>query len=152
MDKYIGMDVDINKTVACVVTGPGDPGRYLTIRTEVEAMQAFLRSEREGGYKTHVVFEVRGEAGWFYDNLEGYADEVVVCNPAEATWIYRTSKKNDRIDARKLAVLLMMGVIPRVHMPSKEVRDWRCLILHRRTKVEQTTEVLNVWRTICERL
>jgi transposase len=141
MDKYIGMDVDIKKTVACVVTGPGDPGRYRTIATDVEAMQAFLRSERAGGYRTQVVFEVRGEAGWFYDNLEGYADEVVVCNPAQATWIYRTSKKNDRIDARKLAVLLMMGEIPRVHMPSKSIRDWRSLILHRRVQVGQVTGV-----------
>jgi hypothetical protein len=71
MDKYIGMDVDIKKTVACVVTGPGDPGRYRTIATDVVSMQEFLRSERQGGYKTHVVFEVRGEAGWFYDILRG---------------------------------------------------------------------------------
>jgi transposase len=141
MDKYIGMDVDINKTVCCIISGPGDPGRYQTIATDVAAMQEFLRCEREGGYKTHVVFEVRGEAGWFYDNLEGCADEVVVCNPAKATWIYRTSKKNDKIDARKLAILLMMGVIPRVHMPPKKIRDCRCLILHRRVQVGRVTGV-----------
>jgi transposase len=143
MDKYIGMDVDINKTVACVMEGPGDSGRYQTVRTDIESMGEFLRSEREGGHRTHVVFEVRGEAGYFYDNLVDCCDELVVCNPAKATWIYRTSKKNDRIDARKLAVLLMMGEMPRVHMPSKAIRDWRCLILHRRCQVGKVSSVKN---------
>jgi len=35
------------------------------------------------------------------------------------TWIYRTTKKNDRMDARKMAVLLSIGEIPAVHMTSK---------------------------------
>ena len=143
MDKYIGMDIDIKKTVCCVMTGAGDPGRYRTIGTDAFTMEEFLLSERAGGHKTHVVFEVRGEAGYFYDRLSDSCDELVVCNPAKATWIYRTSKKNDRIDARKLAVLLMMGEMPRVHMPAKEIRDWRCLILHRRVQVGKSCSVKN---------
>jgi transposase len=59
------------------------------------------------------------------------------------TWIYRTAKKNDRIDARKMAVLLSIGEIPEVHMPLKEVRQWRETILHRKKIVDKVVMVKN---------
>jgi len=64
------------------------------------------------------------------------------------TWIYRTAKKNDRMDARKMAVLLSIGEIPAVHIPSKEVRQWRQMLLHRRRVVNQTTAVKNRVRAL----
>jgi transposase len=59
------------------------------------------------------------------------------------TWIYRTAKKNDRIDARKMAVLLSIGEIPSVYMPSREVRQWRETILHRKKIVDKVVMVKN---------
>jgi len=59
------------------------------------------------------------------------------------TWIYRTAKKNDRIDARKMAVLLSIGEVPAVYMPSKEVRQWRETILHRKKIVTKIVQVKN---------
>ena len=38
------------------------------------------------------------------------------------TWVYRTSKKNDRIDARKQAVLLRRRRGPPVHIPRRQTR------------------------------
>lgn len=37
-------------------------------------------------------------------------------NPSKMTWIYRTAKKNDRIEARKQALLLSIGEIPKVSL------------------------------------
>jgi transposase len=59
------------------------------------------------------------------------------------TWIYRTAKKNDRIDARKMAVLLSIGEVPAVYMPSKEIRQWRATILHRKKIVSKIVQVKN---------
>ena len=59
------------------------------------------------------------------------------------TWIYRTTKKNDRIDARKMAVLLSISEVPAVYMPSKEVRQWRETILHRKKIVTKIVQVKN---------
>jgi transposase len=64
------------------------------------------------------------------------------------TWIYRTSKKNDRLDARKMAVLLSIGELPAVHMPSRQVRQWRQMILHRRKIVNGRTRVKNRIRAL----
>ncbi len=36
--------------------------------------------------------------------------------------IFRSKKKNDRVDAEKLAKLIYLGEVPTVHVPSPEVR------------------------------
>ncbi len=43
---------------------------------------------------------------------------ITVANPSKMTWIYRTAKKNDRIDACKMAVLLSIDEVPAVYMPT----------------------------------
>jgi len=64
-------------------------------------MRRFLQSEARGGARVHLTFEISGRAGYRYDQLCGYAEDITVSNPSKMTWIYRTSKKTDRIDARK---------------------------------------------------
>ena len=142
MDKYIGFDVDSKKTVACVVQA-GKRDVYQTLPTDVEAMRRWLVEQRKGKAKLHLTFEVSGMAGWLYEGLVDQVDELAVSNPAKMTWIYRTAKKTDRIDARKQAVLLKMGELPRVHMPSGAVRRWRSQIQHRRKLVSGQTQVKN---------
>jgi transposase len=71
-----------------------------------------------------------------------------VANPTKTTWIYRTAKKTDKIDARKLAVLLSIGELPTVHVPNKEVRQWRQMILHRRNIVREVCCVKNRIRAV----
>lgn len=64
------------------------------------------------------------------------------------TWIYRTSKKNDRIDARKQALLLSIGEIPKVHMPSKRIRQWRNSIQHKRRLIGRLVQIKNRIRSL----
>lgn len=40
-------------------------------------------------------------------------------------------RKNDRLDAAKLADLSATGLLPTVHMPVAAVRQWRQLIAYR---------------------
>jgi len=100
MDKYIGFDVDDKKTVACIVQ-KDKKDIYDTIPTDPEAMVKWLRRQRKGKAKLHLTFEVSGQAGWLYDELIDSVDTLTVSNPSKMTWIFRTSKKTDRIDARK---------------------------------------------------
>ena len=142
MDKYIGFDIDCKKTVACVVQS-GKNDIYQTIGTDIESMRQLLISQKQPNYKIHLVFEISGQAGFIYDALAGYADTITVANPSKMTWIYRTTKKNDRIDARKMAVLLSINEVPAVYMPGKEVRQWRETILHRKKIVTKIVQVKN---------
>jgi len=100
------------------------------------------------GYQLHLTFEVSGQAGFIYDSLMDCVDSITVSNPSKMTWIYRTAKKNDRLDARKQAILLSIGEIPAVHMPTREVRQWRQTILHRKKTVSKVGQVKNRIRVV----
>ena len=142
MDKYIGFDIDDKKTVACIVQN-GKQDIYDTITTDVVAMRHWLKQQRKSSDRLHLTFEVSGQAGWFYDELIDSVDTLTVSNPSKMTWIFRTAKKTDRIDARKQAVLLQIGEIPKVHMPDKDIRQWRQQIQHRRKLVSSCTQTKN---------
>jgi transposase len=110
---------------------------------DVEKMKQWLVQQRQPGVKQHLTFEVSGQAGWLYDQLLDSVDTLTISNPSKMTWIFRTAKKTDRIDARKQAILLQLGEIPRVHMPRKEIRHWRGQIQHRRKLVNSCTQTKN---------
>lgn len=142
MDKYIGFDIDCKKVVACVVQ-KGKPEIYQTIGPDVQSMRKFLLRQKRSGGSVELAFEISGQAGFIYDSLLDFADKIHVVNPHKATWIFRTAKKNDRIDARKMAILLSIGELPVVYMPSLEVRQWRQTILHRKKLVGSTSQGKN---------
>ena len=147
MDKYIGFDIDSKKTVACVVQ-KGQKDRFTTLKTDINLMKKFLQKQHKPGEKLHLTFEISGEAGYRHDALADFVEDITVSNPTKMTWIYRTSKKNDRIDARKQAILLSINEIPKVHMPSREVRQWRVTIQHRRKIVNKICQVKNRIRAL----
>lgn len=142
MDKFIGFDVDCKQTVACVVCD-GHPDKYATLPTELPALRAWLAAQRRPGERLHLTFEVSGMAGWLYDGLVDLVEELKVSNPSQFTWIFRTTKKSDRIDGRKQAVALKLGELPTVHMPERAVRQWRSEIQHRRKLVARSCQLKN---------
>lgn len=147
MDKYIGFDVDSKKTVVCVVQ-KGQKDKFTTLKTDIELMKKFLQKQHKPDEKLHLTFEISGEAGYRHDALADFVDDITVSNPTKMTWIYRTSKKNDRIDARKQAILLSIGEVPKVHIPGREIRQWRVTIQHRRKIVSRICQVKNRIRAI----
>jgi len=50
--------------------------------------------------------------GWIYDHLRPYAEELKVGHPLMLRAIIASKKKNDRVDARKLADLLRCDLFP----------------------------------------
>ena len=142
MDKYIGFDLADKKTVACMVQN-GQKDIFQSLPTDPAVMRDWLSRQRKSGDRLHLTFEVCGSAGWLYDELVDTVDTLTVSNPSKLTWIFRTSKKTDRIDARKQAVLLQLGELPTVHMPEKATRQWRGQIQHRRRLVESRSQVKN---------
>lgn len=147
MDKYIGLDMDSKKTVACIVQN-GQNDVFVTLGPDIDSLRRFLVKEKSSGCRVHAAYEISGTAGFIYDELVDCVDTLSISNTAKTTWIYRTSKKNDRIDARKLAVLQQIGELPTVYMPCKEVRQWRQTILHRQKTVQKIGRVKNRIRAL----
>jgi len=147
MEKYIGFDVDYKKTVACVVQ-EGRGQRYQTLPTRADSMRQWLGKQRKSGDRLHLTFEVSGLVGYLHDELIGEVDGLTVSNPLQMTWIYHTAKKADRIDACKQALLLKMGQVPSVHMPNRQIRQWRQQIQHRRNLANSCTQIKNRIRAL----
>ena len=147
MDKYIGFDISSKDVSVCVIQ-KNQQERYATIGPDVRSMRKFLINEKKDGSRVNVTFEISGQAGFLYDSLIDCVDSIKVANPDKMTWIYRTTKKNDRMDARKMAVLLSIGEIPAVYMPSKEVRQWRMIICHRKKLLEGSVAAKNRIRAL----
>jgi transposase len=91
-----------------------------------------------------VVIEVGSVCGWVCDLCRALSIEVAVANTNDDRWVWRNVKrKTDRDDARKLAEMYRAGKLPRVHVPTSEVRQWRSLIEYRTSLVRRRTMVRN---------
>jgi len=95
-----------------------------------------------------VVLEVTRGCGWVVDLCRGAnIVEIQVANPMDPAWRNRTNK-TDRNDADLLARLSATGQLRTVHMPKREVREWRDLIGYRHRLVRERSRIKNHIRSI----
>ena len=69
--------------------------------------------------------------GWIYDHLLPHAEKVKVAHPLMLRAIAAAKKKNDRIDAGKIADCLRCDFLPECHMATTEIRDRRRTLRYR---------------------
>ena len=62
--------------------------------------------------------------------------------------IFRSKRKNDRVDAEKIAKLLYLDEVPAAYVPGQDVRQWRELIEFRRRLVDRQTACKNQIRAL----
>ena len=95
-----------------------------------------------------ICFEASCGYGPLYDELTSFARRVVMAHPGQLRLIFRSKRKNDRVDAKKLATLLYLDEVPAAHVPSVDVRQWRELIEFRRRLVDRQTACKNQIRAL----
>src|SRR5690349_13062055 len=81
--------------------------------------------------------------GWIYDHLLAHAAQVNVAHPVMLRAIAASKKKNDRIDAGKIADCLRCDFMPECHMVSTEIRDRRRTLRYRHPIVRQMVQMKN---------
>ncbi len=81
--------------------------------------------------------------GWIYDHLLPHAAQVKVAHPLMLRAIAAAKKKNDRIDASKIADCLRCDFLPECHMVSTEIRDRRRTLRYRHLMVRQMVQMKN---------
>ena len=69
--------------------------------------------------------------GWIYDHLRPHAGSLKVAHPLMLRAIAAAKKKNDRIDASKIADCLRCDFLPECHMASTEIRNRRRVLRYR---------------------
>jgi hypothetical protein len=117
---YIGLDVHKKTISYCVKDAAGhvhQEGKIGSTRRELDAWIKTLPQPRM------IAMEATIFTGWIYDHLLPHADKVKVAHPLMLRAIAAAKRKNDRVDAGKIADCLRCDFLPECHMASTEIRE-----------------------------
>jgi transposase len=141
----IGLDVHQRTSTCCILNTNGKAVKEKTIKGHWSKMLDYLSGLNE---PVQVCFEASCGYGVIHDRLAQFAQRVVVAHPGRVRLIFKAKRKNDRIDAQKLAKLLYLDEVPTVHVPSMDGRAWRELIEMRRRQIDARVRVKNQIRAL----
>src|SRR3989442_15766765 len=137
---YIGLDVHKKTISYCVKDASGrvhQEGKLGATRRELDIWMRALPQPWT------VAMEATIFTGWIYDHLKAHAAEVKVAHPLMLRAIAASKKKNDRIDAGKLADCLRCDFLPECYMASTAIRDRRRTLRYRHLLVRQMVQMKN---------
>jgi len=140
----VGVDLGDQWSNYCILGLSGETlaeGKFRTRKQEVAEFFQNLATSR-------VVFEVGTHSAWVGEVIAGFGHEVLVANPRLMDGSKRRRRKNDRIDAEKLARLGRMdpkSLHPIQHR-STEVREDLLVLRAREALVESRTKLISAVR------
>ncbi len=143
---YVGLDVHARRSSVCVLNGDGKAVRQMEVRGDWPALLDRVAADVPRPFA--VAFEASCGYGYLQGRLSALADRVAVAHPGKLRLIYGAKRKNDRVDAAKVAKLLYLDAVPQCHVPAADVRAWRGLVEYRRRLVDRRVAVKNQVRAL----
>ena len=137
---YIGLDVHKKTISYCVKDASGQVQREGTIGATRRELDIWIQTLPQPRI---MAMEATIFTGWIYDHLLPHAEQVKVAHPLMLRAIAAAKKKNDRIDAGKIADCLRCDFLPECHMASTEIRDRRRTLRYRHLLVRQMVQMKN---------
>jgi transposase len=137
---YVGLDIHKKSISFCVRRAEGtilQQGSVPATRAALDEWVPSLPSPWTAGMEATLF------TAWVYDHLVATGMKVKVAHPAMLKAIFAGKRKNDRIDAQKLADLLRCDYFPECHIAAKEIRDRRRILRYRILLVRQSTQTKN---------
>ena len=99
------MDVHKEAIVIAVLNSRGQLVMESIVETKASSLLQFIHGLQG---ELHVTWEEGTWAAWLYDLLQPQVQQVLVCDPRHNA-LLKEGNKSDKIDARKLADLLLRG-------------------------------------------
>ena len=140
----VGVDLGDRWSNYCILGLEGETLAEGQLRTTQEDLAEFFQALNAA----RVVFEVGTHSPWVQEVIGGCGHEVLVANPRMMDGSKRRKRKNDRIDANKLARLGRVdpqSLHPIQHR-SREVRQDLVILRARDALVAARTELINATR------
>jgi transposase len=137
----IGLDVHKKTISYCVKTRAGDIVDEGTIPATRAALEEWAR--RVGTHPWAGAMEATLFTGWIYDALKPHAACLKVAHPKMLKAIAASKKKNDRVDAEKIADLLRCDLLPECYMAPGPIREMRRLMRFRNLMVRLAVRMKN---------
>jgi transposase len=142
---FVGLDVHQRRSSVCILDDRGQKVKEFTV---VGGWDRLLEEVAQLPRPLTVCFEASTGCGVLGERLRPLARRIVVAHPGHLRLIFRSKKKNDRVDAAKLAKLLYLDEVPPAYMPEAQVRAWRSLVEFRRATVDKRTRAKNGLRAL----
>src|SRR5678815_3032838 len=142
---YVGLDVHSRQSSLCILNAAGGTVNQIQVKGPRSQVVDRLRQLDQ---PFSVCYEASCGYGHLYEALRPLAHHVAVAHPAKLRLIYKSKRKNDRVDAQKLAKLLLLDMVPPVHVPHVDVRAWRSLIVLRQRVLQQLVRAKNQIRGV----
>jgi transposase len=117
---FIGLDVHKKTISFCMKDAAGRVQQEDKIGSTRRELDCWIRTLPE---PRTIAMEAAIFTGWIYDHLLLHAEQVKVAHPLMLRAIAAAKKKNDKIDASKIADCLRCDFLPECYMASTEIRD-----------------------------
>lgn len=139
---YVGIDVHKKNWVVTIIIG-GLIMKTESLNPDPEDLCRYLQKHYPGG-EYHTVYEA-GFCGFWIDRiLRSRQIKNIVINPADVPTTHKEkSRKDDKIDSRKLAKELSIGNLEGIYIPSEEDEAFRSLTRLRSQLVKDHTRLKN---------
>jgi transposase len=137
---YIGLDVHKKTISYCVKDASGQIYRDGKISATRQELDIWIKTLPQ---PWTVAMEATIFTGWIYDHLLPHAKQIKVAHPLMLRAIAAAKKKNDRIDAGKIADCLRCDFLPECHMASTAIRDRRRTLRYRQLLMRQMVQMKN---------
>ena len=137
---YIGLDVHKKTISYCVKDASGQVHREGKIGATRRELDDWIETLPQ---PWSVAMEATIFTGWIYDHLLPHAAQVKVAHPLMLRAIAAAKKKNDRVDAGKIADCLRCDFLPECHMAPTAIRDRRRTLRYRHLLVRQMVQMKN---------
>jgi len=140
---YVGIDYHKKYSNVCILNADGEV--ILEQRVDHRYPMGFEKIFAGIAGFCRVVFEASSNWSWLYERLEKIPtiEKILLAHPYHVRLIAAAQIKTDKIDARKLAMLLRADLILSVHIPSQAVRQRKEVLRQRVFWVKQRTRFRN---------
>jgi transposase len=137
---YIGLDIHKKTISYCIREADGTIVREASIPATRQDLDDWMDGVQQ---PCTVGMEATMFTSWVYDHISARGITVKVAHSAMLKAIAAGKKKNDTVDARKLADLLRCDFFPECYMAERSIRDRRRVLRYRNLLVHQAVRMKN---------
>ena len=138
--RFAGLDVHKSFIQVCILDRSSGLLEEFRIESNSEALRGV--AETLSGVE-RVALEASSHWHWVVDELQGMGFEVKLSHPSKTKAIASAKIKTDKIDAKMLAYLLSVDLLPEAHVPGARVRELRSYLRYRYALVCMRTRCKN---------
>jgi transposase len=137
---YIGFDIHKKTISYCIKQLDGSIQEEGVVDATRSKLREWVAQRKQGwiGAMEATLF-----TGWIYDELKPHAVGLKVAHPAMLKAIGTAKKKNDRVDAQKIADLLRCDLLPECDMAPTHIRELRRMLRYRNLIVRESVRMKN---------